>query len=509
MPGRYWRRGGPEHARRHLRRLRGRAVVTLVERLAGELCGPLDASELDAARRHLFDGLVAAVVGRRAPEAARLRGVMAGRLGQPGPPTGWAGLPRLGVADGAAALCRLIRTTETDDLQLASCTTPAAVVVPAALAAASLAPRQDARRMLSAIAGGYHVVYRLGLAIGGPDHLFGGGWPTLAVASAGAAATAATLLDAGQADRAAALALGVAAAPRLRPRPEPARLFALGAAVATGLEAAIAAVAGADGDLGVLDEAAGAGTGGFALDLLEREAPAGSGLAAARFKRFCSAGQAAGAIEAAGRLVSLHDLDPREVTRVIVEVPPAYATMIDQPLADGRIASMLSVQHGIALRLAMPAGLFDCARATPCAALEVRSLMGIVEVRPAPDLDAGYPERWPARVTVEAGGRSRTLEVDGPGDAGWDELVAKASRLAEVTGARLDAAALGDAVASFASTDELFDALASSTAGASETGHGNGHSDGRRDHRVFSAPAIGEPRQGDPVYARAQARAAQ
>lgn len=432
------------------------SAVTTVEQLAEQLRARLNTSTADAARRHLFDALVSAAIGTSTPEAARVSSAMAARAGRPGLDLSWLGLPMLGLADGASALARLIRTTEIDDLQLAACVTPAAVVVPAVLAAAEVAVRCDADQLLSGIAVGYDTVYRLGRALGGPDHLFDGGWPTLAVAAAGAA-TAANVVLGGATDDALAhaLALGLADAPRTRPRVEPARLFALGSAVASGIEAALAVQAGTRGDLDVLEEMAARGASVFDLDALAAD-QAPSGLDATSFKRFCAAGQAAGAIEAAGRLLVQMGVGVSEVERVEVEVPPPYAGMINQPRADERIPSMLSAQHGIALRLVQPDALYDCGRqdrATP----RVRAARDLVRIQAAGDLMVGYPRRWPARVRVTTvDGRSAALESDGPAThASWEDLEEKALRFAAANGVRSDFVSLSKIVASFRSVDEL------------------------------------------------------
>jgi 2-methylcitrate dehydratase PrpD len=475
--------------------------MTLAERLAHALVSPIGTKSLDAARRHLFDALVAAIVGARSLEAARVRAAMGGRHAREGLELSFVGLRTLEPADAAAALCRLIRTTEVDDIQLASCTTPAAIVVPAALAATPLSAERSAEHLLSAIALGYDVVFRLGRAIGGPDHLFSGGWPTLAVASASAAATVAALLGASKKELADGLALGAQASPRARPRAEEARLFALGAAVSTGLEAAIAATAGTCGDLASFDELA---LSGAASDVPEAatalaDEPPGSGVVRTSFKRFCSAAQAASAIEAAGRLVSSHEIAPDELARVVVEVPPHYARMIDRPVVSDRIASMLSVQHGIALRLVDQEGLFDCIRSSPREKKEaVASMRDLVEVWPDPRLAASYPTRWRARVTMEAQGRFFSLEDDGPTDASFEELGAKAARLIEANRADADVASLQHAVQGFTCTDELLEALDRCTTPTPASAAG-------------SPPAleIDEVEQEGPAPARVQARARQ
>jgi len=111
-----------------------------------------------------------------------------------------------------AERCRLYvgatRTTELDDIDIASCTTVGSVVVPVAVAVATR-QRADARTLLAAVVAGYEAMQRLGRAIGGATLVYRGVWPTYVTAPFAAAATAARLLGLDAHTTACALALAL------------------------------------------------------------------------------------------------------------------------------------------------------------------------------------------------------------------------------------------------------------------------------------------------------------
>jgi MmgE/PrpD C-terminal domain len=104
--------------------------------------------------------------------------------------------------------------------------------------------------------------------------------------------------------------------------------------------------------------------------------------------------------------------------RIIVEVPPAYARMIDKPVVTSRRESLASAQYQLAAAIADPARLLDVDRDDLRLDGAFRSLMGRISVREAEDLRASYPQRWPARVRISGRGPDRVTQVDAvPGEA--------------------------------------------------------------------------------------------
>ena len=397
---------------------------------------------------HLFDALAAALAGaatREGGNAARhLAALAVGGREHPN--------MVLAPADIVLTLARRIRCTEMDDLQLESVTTAAAAAVPALIGALAVAagcgaahragtggaPGMD--EVLGALAAGYDVMFTLGLAAGGPALLYGqGGWPSLVGAGPTAAATTGRLLGLDAEAIAHAIALTLLSTPRsLRGSGEDGRWLSFGLAVTAGFQAALAAAAGARGDIGLLDEDRPPGLFGEIGKAMEPPWQPGLGLAKAHFKQWASAGQVAAAIDAAGAIQDALGFTANEVTAVDVHVPPAYRRMIDQPARAGRLWSLLSAQYQVAVRLLCPDDLFDCARPALRDSPGFLRVMRAVRVHDADSLAALHPRSYPARVEVTlADGTVAGFLSDGRSPAPnwrWDAVLGKALAVAARTG---------------------------------------------------------------------------
>jgi 2-methylcitrate dehydratase PrpD len=387
---------------------------------------------------HLVDALVAGLAGATIREGGNaLRHLVEGT------PRGQAPAP----ADIVLALARRIRATELVDLQLESVTTAGAAVIPALIGAAAVTAAagraRDTDAVFGALAAGYDTLFSLGLATGGPAFLYGkGGWPSLAAAGPAAAATAARLIGLDAEALAHALALALVMTPRtVRGAGEDGRWLSFGLATAAGFQAALAAGAGARGDLTLLDAGSPlvAGDGLFAGigAVLSRGWVPGLGLERAHLKRWASAGQVAAAIDAFGALIDSHGITARDVAAVDVHVPPAYRRMIDVPDGTGRIWSLVSAHYQLAVRLCHPGDLYDCARAELRDSPAFARVMRAVHVHDAADLAARHPRSYPARVAVTrtdgtvlehlSDGRSPSPVWD------WPSVLGKARELAART----------------------------------------------------------------------------
>src|SRR5262249_20864227 len=86
--------------------------------------------------------------------------------------------------------CAPARSTEIDDIHLASCTTPGAVLVPTVLALGAMGRLRALRGVCAAALAGYEALIRVGVAGDGPIALHHGIWPTHAAATFGSAAAA-------------------------------------------------------------------------------------------------------------------------------------------------------------------------------------------------------------------------------------------------------------------------------------------------------------------------------
>jgi 2-methylcitrate dehydratase PrpD len=355
---------------------------------------------------------------------------------------------------GVAYLAAVMRLSELDDIDLRTCTTPSAVVVPVVLAAAlraPLAPEAIARGMHA----GYHALARAGLAAGGIEAFTRGVWPTLAVAPLGAAATGAALRGYSGAQTATAMRLAllraVGRAGATIP-PLPGRWWLFGESVAAGVAAADAAAAGflADPALDTL-------LGDLSAD------PFGAALADddcgwISQKTFPTARQGANAAVAFADLLRGEALDPARIARIAVEVPPQQVRVISTPLDPAnRLSAIANIGVQLGAVAFAPALLADCDREPPFPTA-VLALAKRVTIVPSDELGAAFPRCWPARVIVELddGKCFERTRFTIPGDPGepltLDDLA--------VTYAALDRAMLADAAAALTDADALERTLA-------------------------------------------------
>src|SRR6266487_1400063 len=203
--------------------------MTVLEQLGAHVARGGAAPPREALRLHVADTVGAWIAGSATPEGRALLKFGANRDAMP---------------DRVAMQCALARSSEIDDIHLASGITPGALVVPAALTIAE------------AIAVGYDAMVRLGSGLGGPAILYRGIWPTYLAAPFGVAAVAARLL--GLTEEQAAHALGIAlvlAAPGVgRPSGTTnSRWLAIGNAARNGVTAALSAQSGFTGDLRIFE----------------------------------------------------------------------------------------------------------------------------------------------------------------------------------------------------------------------------------------------------------------
>jgi 2-methylcitrate dehydratase PrpD len=344
-----------------------------------------------------------------------------------------------------AYMAAVIRLTELDDIDLRTCTTPSAVVVPVVLDAAYRAgatPAEVARGLHA----GYVSVARAALAAGGIEALARGVWPTLLVAPLGAAAASAAVRALPAERMAAAMRLGLARAVGRAGAtipPLPSRWWLFGESVAAGIACAGVAAAGFSADAHLDAQLAGDGFGDAAGD---------DDCGWVSQKTFPTARQGANALVAFRDLLRDEELDPAQIVRVEVEVPPACARLIAQPL-DPANRLMLIANAGFQFGAAAyaPELLAEVDRQGPFPAA-VLAFAERVAVAPSTALEADFPRRWGARVVVElAGGRRvertrHTIAGDPEEPLTPAALAAKYPNLARAT---LDdaAAALSDAEA--------------------------------------------------------------
>jgi 2-methylcitrate dehydratase PrpD len=291
----------------------------------------------------------------------------------------------------AAAVAAIARLSESDDIHLASCVTPGAIVIPVALALCNDRSPDDFRRAVSA---GCAAGTRLGAAIGGARALARGIWPTLFVAPVMAAVTA-SVLTSGDSERLAhAMALALADASGRVGNPN-ARWSSLADAVLRGLRAAEAAHHGERGDLarlpGDVDSAA--------FDAAD------ASISTVGFKPLPIARQGANAVVAFQHLLS-KGIEPRMIDSVEVFVPAINVALLKRPASE---ADRLSRLCNMGLQFAAVAFtaelLYDPERTLEPSVPLMEFASRVLVAAAGSDLEDHWPDRWAARVVVRAGGQ--------------------------------------------------------------------------------------------------------
>ncbi len=388
---------------------------------------------VEAVRERVFDTLGATLVGLRTPEGrvlTRLHGHLTGN-DAPCP-----------VIEGARLLVGATRSTEIDDIDVASCTTPGSVVIPTALCVAASLAGTDERQLAGAIAAGYDAMIRLGRAIDGANALHAGVWPTYAAAPFAAAAVTSSLHGMDEAQTIRALSLALARSSKLWSAPygdSAFRFHALGSAAAEGIEAALAAQAGVEARPEVLDalaEATGARFDAAAFN----EDFSGWKVLDVDTKLFPTSRQALASVEAFQRQLPL----PRpvdDIDEIVVHVPGAYRDMIDRPASPGgRIESMLSVQYQVALAAFDRELLYDVCRESLPRDARYEQLSRSIRVRAESALTARFPRTWGSRVDIRwRGGKRSSCEVLDPAGSrlrrlDWHAFRAKLDRIVAASG---------------------------------------------------------------------------
>jgi 2-methylcitrate dehydratase PrpD len=345
-----------------------------------------------------------------------------------------------GLPAAVARRVAVVRMTELDDIHMASCTTPGAVIVPTAITVgAELSV--DAIRYRRAVEIGYEAMTRVGMAIDGAHVVYRGVWPTYFGAPFAAAAVVASLLDLDARRTANALGLALTRATGLGSGITGAplgRWLSVGDAARAGCAAAFAARDAFVAEVDLERLAAGAG---ILINATALQVDAPPAVREVSVKPFPAAKQSVAAAEAAMQLPGA----ARGPVRVFV--PAQYQEMVaGPPLAASRLSRVSSVRWNVALALVRPSELHDVERAAEVDDPELSRIVQSVDVTADPELSHLYPERFPARV--ESGGLSETV-LDSTGDppAGnnFEAVDAKWDRRPEAVTPIRAAALAGDA----------------------------------------------------------------
>jgi 2-methylcitrate dehydratase PrpD len=410
--------------------------VTLLERLGAHAVSGyrhgLPGTARDVLKLHVADTVSAWIAACATAEGRALLGFEApDRAGLPG---------RVALA------CALARLSEVDDIHLASCTTPGALVVPAALTLGASLGRGGAE-VTAAIASGYDLMTRLGEALDGPTVLYRGVWPTYFLAPVAVAGVAARLLELDEQRSAHALAIAQAQASPSVGRQSGASLsrwLALGNAARNGVEAALAAQAGFTGDLRLLEAEFFPGARPLSeAGVPDEEEPS---VTQTSFKPWCAARQTMAAVQALREVIA-EGVAPEDMERLTVGVPNPYLKMIDHGVVRGERASYLtSAAYQMAALAFDPNASLNPRQVRDSLPREIEEFMARVSVKPDADLLRHYPKAWPARLVVETAGERReklVFHVPGDPERPFDELQV-AAKFRRLTGALFDERATED-----------------------------------------------------------------
>ena len=308
-------------------------------------------------------------------------------------------------ADVAALVSAIARLSECDDIHLASCITPGAVVIPTALAFADNAgaDKAGAAQFNCAIAAGYAAGIALGTSIGGARALTRGIWPTLFAAPVMAAVTASCVRGYDAERLASALSSALTASTEHTGALQGTTRWALLAqAIAKGIRASDATDAGSPRVDGIdIQMRRGPSWSASVFEsapaLSEVEGPA---LSETGFKPFPIARQCASAVVAFQRLLA-KGVDATRIDSIDVFVPEVHMALVTRPLsAADRLTRLCNIGFQLACAARAPESLYDPERAASPALAEFAAR---VTVLPAKDFDTDLPSRWPARVVVTTG----------------------------------------------------------------------------------------------------------
>lgn len=359
------------------------------------------------------------------------------------------GIPQATIVSGDARTSALMAAfvnaglahmVELDDVHRGSVLHPGAPIVASALAAAEAAGA-NGRELIRAVVLGYEVAIRIGAAVA-PSHYYY--WHSTGTCGTfGAAAAAGLLLGLNEDQMTHALGTaGTQAAGLWEFLSDGAMSKHLHAAKAAmnGFLAAYLAKLGFTGARRILEGDRGffrATSAQFDPGKVTEGLGHGYKIMETSFKLHSSCRHTHAAIDTARRLVRHHNIEPNEVRSILVETYRDAINIAGNQAPNSPYAAKFSLPFCVALATARhgtgPEEFCEATLADPV----IRRLMSVVQLKIDPTLDAYYPERWPARLTITTrNGQSVTAESEYPlGDPenpiGEEELRAKFLALAK------------------------------------------------------------------------------
>ena len=395
----------------------------VVERFAAWAAGfrgsPIPEEVLHHARRAVVDWHAALLAGSVVPPATLLQKSFAAELQGGGAllPLGGTAPPRLAaLINGSAA-----HTVEVDDIFRDGIYHPGAPTIAAALAL-SQSNASSGLHFLRAVIVGYEISTRIGAAMGRAHYRYWHNTGTIGCFGAAAAAAEVLQLDAQRFAHAlatvATFCAGLQQAFRMDSMSKP---LHAGRAAEAGVSAALMAKEGVTGSLDVLEGEAGFGRAmGDGPDWERALATLGSDFHIGRmtFKNHTCCGHTFAAIDGAVALQQKMRLSAPEMESITVKTYRAGLEVAHYEDPRSAAEARFSLKYVVAT--ALTHGSVRLAAFTPerIQHPETRKLMRRIEVALDPELDAGFPGRRAARVTIAArdGRREEWLQPTRIGD---------------------------------------------------------------------------------------------
>lgn len=397
--------------------------MTIIETLAAYAANPGPAADSDEvlhhAKRAVVDWYAALIPGAVAMPATLLETALAEDLDRGGARLALgrrATVRTAALINGTAA-----HTVEVDDIYKHAIYHPGAPTIAAALAAGH-AGNVSGMDFLRAVIVGYEVSTRIGTAMGRSHYKYWHNTGTVGTFGAAAAAGAILKLDTGRTAHAlatcATFAAGLQQAFRMDSMSKP---LHAGRAAEGGVLAAQMAQAGVTGSLDVVDGDAGLGRAmsdgpdwKSAVETLGRQ----YNITQMTFKNHACCGHTFAAIDGAQTLQRQHGFTAEDIVSVRVATYRPALEVAGHP--DPRTAAEARFSLPYVVSNALIHGSVRLAAFTPqrLADAAVRALMARIELQVDPDIDAAFPGKRAARVTVRTrdGGVFEHLQPNRKGD---------------------------------------------------------------------------------------------
>lgn len=375
------------------------SISAEMKELAGYLVGALGleipADVIEKGKHHLLDTLAAIISGSRLPPgqlAIRHAKTMGGAASCTVAGTTLLTNPvNAALANGIAA-----HADETDDSHLGGRFHPGCGIVPAALAAAEANGRSGIE-LLKAVILGYDIGVRFNMSLG-PRKLYQGGHSTHSLGPLfGAAAAAGALYGFGEEQMRHHLSYTIQQASGvqcwIRDHYHSEKAFDFGGMPAR--NALTSATLIAHGFTGVDDALSGPNNfySAFSTSPQPKELVAGLGLdyqiMQASIKKWCVGSPIQGAIDAVMELLAQRDFAPRDVQKIVIELPDDRANLVNN-----RTMPNVSVQHLVALAIVDKNMSFEAAHDyNRVNDPEIVALKNCTVLVPNPELTTALPPR--------------------------------------------------------------------------------------------------------------------